>query len=309
MKGVRTLGIAECEESYEQLREILEYIMNEIDKLDSVTYEGHRVPIEYFFAADWMLLSTVCGLFGPKSNWPCIWCHAKMTKEDGFVECALGPRSEQLAQQFMGSTGHMGYKFRSLLTRIPLRNIIIDVLHMKIRVVGHIVSLLVGEFCNMDAYNGKAVFDRTKHRNCSKWYDFVTVECKLKRRAIPYNSSNIGGITRDFNGDELMKIIEKVNLPRDFPDLPKCNIKQELLKSFYAIYRSLQTADPATIERSTKDWHALFKSVYARYETPYIHAFGKHLHEFAYTVGDVTRFTQQGKEKNIDSACSVFSLI
>ena len=188
--------------------------MSEIEKLDHVLYEGHRVPIEYFFSADWKLLGVVCGVYGPKSTHPCIWCHADAT--DSF-ECHLkGERSDEQAHEFIGQKKHMGYKFSTLLSKIPRSNIIIDVLHMKIRVVGRIISLLVKKFCEMDGYNGKAFFDRERHRNLSRWFEFVTVDCKLKRSAIVYNPYNMGGITRDFNGDELFKLINHLNLPRDF---------------------------------------------------------------------------------------------
>ena len=208
--------------------------MSEIEKLDHVLYEGHRVPIEYFFSADWKLLGVVCGTYGPKSTHPCIWCHADAT--DSF-ECHLkGERSDEQAHEFIGQKKHMGYKFSTLLSKIPRSNIIIDVLHMKIRVVGRIISLLVKKFCEMDGYNVKALFDRERHRNLSRWFEFVTVDCKLKRSAIVYNPYNMGGITRDFNGDELFKLINHLHLPRDFLDLENCEM---LLESTYMSLRLL----------------------------------------------------------------------
>ena len=195
----------------------------------------------------------------------------------------------------------MGYKFLSLLTKIPISNIIIDVLHMKIRIIGDLLYHLVVDLCNLDDYAGRkgALFDRSRQHNVTRWYDFITIDCGIKRQAIAWNKDNRAGITREFNGDELVKILKRIDLPAHFPKLPNCHSKQKLWKSFYEIYSSLSTSTPALIQQHTEEWHSLFNSAacYKEKETPYIHAFGKHLHEFAATVGDVTLFTQQGYYK------------
>jgi hypothetical protein len=141
------------------------------------------------------------------------------------------------------------------------------------------------------------LFVRGQHHNVTRWYDFITVDCGLKRKAIAWSKDNKAGITREFNGDELVKIVKKIDLPNHFPNLRNCQQKQQLWKDFYQIYISLPTARPNDIEHQTSDWATLFNSrhCYKGLETPYIHAFGTHLHEMATTVGDVSLFTQQGK--------------
>ena len=33
--------------------------------------------IEYYFCADWKMMAETCGLYGPTSDHPCIWCEGK----------------------------------------------------------------------------------------------------------------------------------------------------------------------------------------------------------------------------------------
>ena len=243
------------------------------------------------------LIYTACGLFNQKSSWPCPWCHANKDKK---YACDLGRgRDSQTASTYIGKKEHYGYKLPSLLTNIPFTNIIIDTLHLKMRVADKLINLLVSELASIDQLKDGDVFT-LRHKNLTLWHQFLA-RIGIDTPVRPFNRDVAACVTRNFTGDEIMRIFENVSFIRDFPDITNCALKEDLWKSFHFIVSGLAKATPDTVEASTTIWHTKFLSCYThRHETPYIHCFTKHLHQFCSRVGDITLFGQQGLEKSND---------
>ena len=302
---VKTLGIAQCHEDYQQLESIYSYLMKCVAELTQISHNDKIYPIKYYYTADWKLLSIVLGLFGPQGNYPCLWCHWLKTKsesDNGKVtqppEAPEGPRSIDLQSKYHGQKIHFGYKNKSLLNNIMLKNIIIDTLHLKLRICDKLTNLLIRELCVADEYEGKGLFDYNKHSNLTRWINFIRNDCKIKREIIPFNKENSACITRDFTGKEYDKILSKIDIVALFPSLDNNAKIQELWSKFKYILESIRKTDWEAIKCETDAWYKTYIYLYTELNvTPYIHAFKQHLYEQIRNHGDITQFDQQGVEK------------
>ena len=307
VSNVRTLGLAECSEKYDELKTIFDYVslcLKVYSNIDYIEFSGMRFKIELFFVADWKLTACILGLQCANSNYPCIWCHWKKPKPE-----KNGPpknpreterpkntyRNEEDRESFQGKTVNFGYNCQNLLPGFNLDFILIDTLHLKLRVADRLLELLIFDLAELDNFESGLI--DASCINLTNWFKFLNA-CKIRRELIPYNKKNSAGITRDFTGGEYDKIFEMINILRDFPALKNGNNVQELWKSLYSIINTLDESSSEQIERSTERWYALFLGTYRKeFETPYIHAFHKHLHEQADLHGNIGIFNQQSVEK------------
>ena len=69
-KGNYVLAIIKTTENYDNLKESLADLNNEMSNLKEITVNSHKYSIEYFLGGDWKLLACVCC----KSHFACIWC-------------------------------------------------------------------------------------------------------------------------------------------------------------------------------------------------------------------------------------------
>ena len=301
--NVRTFGLAECHESYDEIKAIFDYIslcLNGYSKIDYIEYSGRRVKIELFFVADWKLTACVLGLESANSNHPCIWCHWRKQRSDAVSVDSTAPhsklRNDVDRELFQGKATSFGYKNAKLLQHIKPENILLDTLHLKLRVADRLLERLINGLASLDESEHGAL--SVKRGNLAKWISFTNNECKIRREVISLTKTKSVAITSDFDGREYDKIFEMINIPRDFPSLRNGNDVQELWQSFYEIINSLDKLTSDQVKMRTERWHSLFITTYSKkFETPYIHAFHEHLHDQVALHGDISIFNQQSVEK------------
>ena len=61
-KGNYVLAIIKTTENYDNLKESLADLNNEMSNLKEITVNSHKYSIEYFLGGDWKFLACVCGL-------------------------------------------------------------------------------------------------------------------------------------------------------------------------------------------------------------------------------------------------------
>ena len=67
-------AIIKTTENYDNLKESLADLNNEMSNLKEITVNNHKYRIEYFLGGDWEFLACVCGLGAANQNFACIWC-------------------------------------------------------------------------------------------------------------------------------------------------------------------------------------------------------------------------------------------
>ena len=73
-KGNYVLAIIKTTENYDNLKESLADLNNEMSNLKEITVNSHKYSIEYFLGGDWKFLACVCGSGAANQNFSCIWC-------------------------------------------------------------------------------------------------------------------------------------------------------------------------------------------------------------------------------------------
>ena len=73
-KGNYVLALIKTTENYDNLKESLADLNNEMSNLKEITVNSHKYSIEYFLGGDWKFLACVCGSGAANQNFSCIWC-------------------------------------------------------------------------------------------------------------------------------------------------------------------------------------------------------------------------------------------
>jgi len=316
VNGNYTLGIFYCknnDESYQTLKSYVPYIIEQVKLLKFIEYKNHLIQVDYFFCADWKMMAETCGLYGPSSDYPCIWCEAK--KDTFYLNDISTKRSyltkEQIKENY--SKNHNGYKYESLLTDlIPFNKCIPDLLHLFMRVSEVLIIELTDKLISLDNYKrNPSKQDLAKYPNISKYFHFLNEKCKIK---VVFSDSeynqNKGLLHRGLTGKEKKRIFQNIDFIESFPDLFQKHSKpQEKLayyelvwKDFFKIINIIKESNDITkseeIQRMTKNWLCNFLQFhFEKSVTPYIHVFCNHLHEFINIYGNINIFNLEGLEK------------
>ena len=100
-KGNYVLTIIKTTENYDNLKESLADLNNEMSNLKEITVNSHKYSIEYFLGGDWKFLACVCGLGATNQNFSCIWCKCPrnerfdISKKWSITDKSLGARDLQ----------------------------------------------------------------------------------------------------------------------------------------------------------------------------------------------------------------------
>ena len=133
-KGNYVLAVITTTENYDNLKESLADLINEMSNLKEITLNNHKYSIEYFLGGDWKFLACVCGLGAANQNFACIWCkcpkHERfdISKKWSLTDRSLGARDLQEIGKHAKSKQH-NCKSNPLFNFIPIDHVIIDTLH------------------------------------------------------------------------------------------------------------------------------------------------------------------------------------
>ena len=149
-KGNYVLAILKTSENYDNLKESLSDLTQEMSKLNKVTVEGKTYNIEYFFGGDWKFLACVCGLGAASQDYACIWCKCPRNQRHdiqrvwSLSNSAQGARSPEEISSFAKSK-KFNCKATPSFNFIPIDHVIIDTLHLFLRISDNLTELLIRE--------------------------------------------------------------------------------------------------------------------------------------------------------------------
>ena len=149
-KGNYVLAILKTSENYDNLKESLSDLTQEMSKLNKVTVEGKTYNIEYFLGGDWKFLACVCGLGAANQDYACIWCKCPRSQRYdiqrvwSLSNSAQGARSLEEISSFAKSK-KFNCKGTPLFNFIPIDHVIIDTLHLFLRISDNLTELLIRE--------------------------------------------------------------------------------------------------------------------------------------------------------------------
>ena len=143
--GNYVLAILKTKENYDSIRISLEDLRKEMEDLKEITVNEKKYNIEYFLGGDWKFLATVCGLGPANQEHACIWCkcprlkRSDTTKTWSLADSALGART--LDEMSLHSRRkQFNCKNTPLFSFVPLHHVIIDTLHLFLRISDNLID-------------------------------------------------------------------------------------------------------------------------------------------------------------------------
>ena len=306
-KGNYVLAIIKTTENYDNLKESLADLNNEMSNLKEITVNNHKYSIEYFLGGDWKFLACVCGLGAANQNFACIWCkcprHERfdIRKKWSITDKSLGARdSEEIGKH--AKSKQYNCKSNPLFSFIPIDHVIIDTLHLFLRISDNLIKLLIRELRRKDAIDKVSTFSigfcRNKHKHMAAYEKFVkdlgiSFEWKINKdtKKLEY---------RDLTGPEKLLLYQNINFLSLLPDCQEADKLQALWSGFMDTIGDLKldyTTDDtiSTLEDKIKKWFQKFLGLYqAKDVTPYMHALYAHVPEFLKLYQNLAYYTQQG---------------
>lgn len=222
-RGNYILAVLRTTESYDTLAESLSDIVKEMQDLKDISVDNETFYFEYFLGGDWKFLACVCGIGAANADYACIWCkcarldRCDTTKHWSILDPDNGTRTVNEIEQYARSR-KFNCKSKPIFPFIPLSHVVIDTLHLFLRVSDNLIGHLIRELKVCDSIEKKIKFSdgfcREKYRNMSRYETF------LQELGIPF-SWYVGKETeqleyRDLTGPEKVKLFQNINISFHF---------------------------------------------------------------------------------------------
>lgn len=191
---------------------------------------------------------------------------------------------------------------------IPLTKVVVDNLHMFLRVTDASIDLLLLELRRLDS------IERLNRKSLDRLHHLKKYEEALKVIGIRGSNFWIGKESkklkwRTLTGPEKLLLFDNINLCELFPQVPNINTVQSLWKDLLVLNRLLSTR-PGSIsdsvvtefERRATMFVRSFTDIYpSKFVTPYMYCMLMcHVSQFMKVHGAILPCTQHGMEKYND---------
>jgi hypothetical protein len=306
------LGMFEiANENYIQLDLALKDLLAGLEVIKEIEIDNVTYNIKMMLGGDLKSIALLFGINCANSNYSCVWCHCNLRGEltdlDGEWKI---DRSQSLSIEKCGTENCLGYKHKPLITFIEFDCIVIDHLHLLLRISDQLFDLLQEKLIRQDNNDS---LDMSQRKSYQMFEAFLGNDCKITNPVI-HSAVNkeMHCRLRSLSGTERLKIFSKI-----FEDGSKfeyvfanigMNFRYEnyVWKNFYEIYLQIKSFDDIDVSHDTvntlksdlKKWLKIYDLLSQRdHITPYIHAFVFHMPEFITKFRKVNLYNVQGLEK------------
>ena len=318
--GNHTIAIMKVSESYDELISGLKDVCQEARDLEVITVNQRVYKIKFFLGGDWKFLATVSGLESANAEYACIWCKCPtkqrydMSLQWSINDVDKGARTikEITNKAKLSKRSKVRYNCceEPIFSFIPIDHVIIDTLHLFLRISDVLINLLIRDLRILDGIEKSTTTlpDKAKNKNMKAYEEFLNGPCKIRFKWYLDDSKKFA--YRDLTGPEKHRLLKKIDIPQLFPDLQAKIKLQKVWSTFYELINKLANAgssDAVTFGSSVKSWVRDFLTIYQTKDvTPYMHAFAMHISQFLSLHGNIAIFKQQGLEKLNDLTTKYF---
>jgi len=320
-EGNHALAIFKTDEDYAGLNNALEDLVSEVERLKRIEVDGTFYSIEYYLGGDWKFLATVTGIDSASCMYACIWCKCSandrwdMDKQWSISDPSHGARTIEENMQLASrprSKKQYNVTHKPLFPSIPLTNVVIDNLHLFLRVSDVLFNRLVIELKRHDSLEKVkklSSFDPMKYHHLDAFQKFVTsLGIPSFRFYVSQNSKLLK--CRSLTGPEKLRLFRNISIANVLPKLAAEEVLRiqvlwtELVEINQYLSKPPEDITSSDIDKYAKlcrQWVVKFTDVYhTEAVTPYIHAMSQHAGEFVRIHGSLLPFTQHGLEKYND---------
>jgi hypothetical protein len=287
-------------ENYAEVKECLVSIFDQVEQIgDQIVRKDAAKPchVVFYFVSDWKMLAIVTGLKQANSRYSCIWC---VCDKDEFAK-----RSFNLFRHVPLCPNRIrGLERESILPKnIPVTNVLIDTLHLFLRISEKLINKVLDECKNLDGVCSEQTYDPRKHTHVSNFINFMKNECNINYYVFKTDKRAIQA--KSLNGTDLLKALERINVIELLSGKkPSKSYRhrlrlQKIIDDFYMIYSDLKDFDmsPREIRLRTSKWIQNCSIVFDGKVTPYMHVFHRHLTTQVKRHGRIYLFNLEGLEK------------
>ncbi|KAJ7384006.1 hypothetical protein OS493_024017 [Desmophyllum pertusum] len=323
--GNHTIAVVKGSEKYSTLKESFGTVFNEINetiKQGHITVNDSMYNVEFFLGGDYKFLLLMMGMKGATSIYACLWC--KIAKDlrwkmefdlDHYNTPPLVRTQEEMTKmsQKKGTQDKYSCENEPLL-KIELDHVVLDELHLLLRIMDVLINNLVREAVEWDKKQ-----NANKRKADHKDSHIKTLQSTVRSCGISFdiwektNADGKGSGQYDFTsllGSDKNKLL--ATLPQKLVTCTHedtCQTVIQIWEDFHELYTIVTDKNPCpdTIDlyfTKAKNWINLFTSLrdvrlgYKRAAvTPYMHSLVYHIPIFLKNFKSVKLFTGQGVEK------------
>ena len=158
-EGNHVLAVLKTPEKYTFLKMGLEDI-KDVEWLKQIEVGQDTFSVDYYMGCDWKFLASITGIDSASSTYSCIWCkcdHGEQydpDKEWSVTDSSKGARSVEEIVEYAAlprSKQKFNVSHVPLFPTIPLSHVVIDNLHLFLRVADVLINLLITELRRQDS--------------------------------------------------------------------------------------------------------------------------------------------------------------
>lgn len=297
VRGNFTLGIFKIKkENQETLKEVLFEVSKNLEEFSNkpeIFVNNNPFKVKFLLGGDMKFLHEIMGLSACNSSHSCYIC--KAPKEDFFkndlkqfvdLKRSTHEQTEKLKSVKkkifdIHSESVEGYLHEPIFKFIPYENVIFDTLHLSLRLPGKLIKLVMHELKTLDNSTSTNIEDLPYQKQFFHILELIGINSPYSLESTESNGNNF--LTRTFNGNESLKIMESFDFEKYFPseNFPKLNNKKELtslFQNFYSIFMKIKNnyyvGEIKECEKDTENWLKNFLKIFhTKHVTPYVHLF------------------------------------
>jgi hypothetical protein len=276
-------------------------------------------------------LLTVLGMNAANANFACLYCkiekknRSDMSKPENVYWSKEIVRTNQEMKLFCSKSKSNFGCIHPPLLNIELSHVVIDELHLLMRICDVLLRNLIEDSVNLDHKNSIGKKTQTNNcvnelvtciRNCGVSFSIWENKVKDGRGDCLKNLE-----WTSLTGSDLKKLLHALPTHLQMSNCMKTVSKEKVIavwKSFEAIYSILNSWSPSKLEVDSffelaRKWVLDFRSLSEHLEgydsksiTPYIHVMVYHVPKMLKTYGSIKQFTGQGVEKSNDDIKMIY---
>ena len=314
--GNHCIAIFKESESYDSLKLCLQDTIRDVKQLTRISVGEIEFEIMYFLGGDWKFLAMITGIDSATATHACIWCKCPaIERHDSSQKWSISDTSfgAQTIEENMTIATSRSKKYNVShpppFPFIPLTRVVVDNLHMFLRVADTLIDLLILELRRLDKIDKATKVKSMDQLKYVKKYE-ETVKMLGVTGFLFWIGKELKHLKwRTLTGPEKLTVFSKINIAETFPEIPQSSDVRTLWKQLLDINTLLSIRPEEITSEKVADFRSkstafvqIFTQIYpAKHVTPYMHCMMQHVEEFMSTSSALLPFTQQGLEKYNDT--------
>lgn len=262
---------------------------------------------------DLKFLALIYGINAANSKYPCIYCtnnfETKLDKKEPLSFSKRTIDESKALYELKDIDSRKGYIEEALFDFIDFDHIVVDLLHLYLRITDKFFNILIDKIIKADGLHSQKI-ELHKRNNFYKLVCFLKDQCKITNSFYLSKKSIFKYKLRSLNANERLRVFEKLKAQKIVNLFPRLDKKEAELMDFVFthFHDTIKKIKSKQIDKNNiESFKAeLFKWVkfYIKldpsdeYEvTPYIHIYAFHLPFLITSLENINFYNTQGLEK------------